>query len=61
MGEIFIFETRTVGGSVSDHPVLYLCQKQNAFSVVRYSYLIRKVVKIEDKNVRNSTCYSALF
>lgn len=42
MGEIFIFETRTVGGSVADHPVVYLCQKQSEFPVVLYSYLMRK-------------------
>lgn len=44
MGEIFFFfffEARAVGRSVTDHPVLYLCQKQSEFSVVPYSYLIR--------------------
>lgn len=43
MGEILIFSLKAsaVGGSVTDHPGLYLSQKQSAFSAVLYSYLIR--------------------
>lgn len=51
MGEIFIFETRAVGGSVTDHPVVYLCQKQSEFPVVLFSYLMRKN-KVKNKQRR---------
>lgn len=51
MGEIFIFfEARAVGGSVTDHPGLYLCQKQSKFSGGWNSYLIRNLKLKEKKN-----------
>lgn len=57
MGEIFIFETRAVGGSVTDHPVVYLCLKQSEFPVVLYSHLMRKAkLKInKGENVKNTS------
>lgn len=43
MKYFFFFEARAVGGSVTDHPGLYLFQKQSEFSVGRNSYLIRNL------------------